>query len=112
VSRAGAGFILDCQESAMVRYHPLPYLPTMFGACMLFMSIFVGCLAIWTFWPTLPTHALLATIFPQFELLTLPSFFYGLLASAVYGWFVAIVFVFFYNLWGGLVRVLVGGKPA
>ena len=59
----------------MIKYHPLPYLPTMFGACMLFMTIYLACLAIWTFMPELPTHALLSTIFPQFELLTLPSFF-------------------------------------
>lgn len=93
----------------MIRYHPLPYLPTMFGACMLLMTIYVACLAIWTFVPDLPTHALLATIFPQFELLTLPSFFYGLVASAIYGWFLAVVFVSFYNLWGAIVRVVTGG---
>ena len=96
----------------MIKYHPLPYLPAMFGACMLFMISYVACLAIWTFLPGLPSHALLATIFPQFELLTLPSFFYGLVASALYGWFAAIVFVFFYNLWGGIVGVFVGGKDA
>ncbi|MGE0743335.1 MAG: hypothetical protein AB7O98_18520 [Hyphomonadaceae bacterium] len=94
----------------MSKYHPLAYLPTMFGACMLFMTIYIACLAIWAFLPGLPTHALLATLFPQFELLTLPSVFYGLVASALYGWFVAIVFVFFYNLWGGVVRVVFGGK--
>lgn len=96
----------------MIKYHPLPYLPTMFGACMLFMTVYLACLAIWTFMPELPTHALLSTIFPQFELLTLPSFFYGLIASALYGWFVAVVFVFFYNLWGAIARVVVGGKDA
>lgn len=96
----------------MIKYHPLPYLPTMFGACMLFMTGYLACLALWTFLPGLPTHTLLATLFPQFELLTLPSFVYGLVASALYGWFVAIVFVFFYNLWGGIVRVVVGGKDA
>lgn len=94
----------------MIKYHLLPYLPAMFGACMLFMISYVACLAIWTFLPGLPSHALLATIFPQFELLTLPSFFYGLGASALYGWFVAFVFVFFYNLWGGIVRVILGGN--
>lgn len=96
----------------MIKYHPLPYLPTMFGACMVFMTFYVACLAIWTFLPGLATHALLATIFPQFELLTVPSFFYGLIASAIYGWFVAIVFVFSYNLWGGIARVVFGGKDA
>ncbi|HWA23733.1 MAG TPA: hypothetical protein VG735_15170 [Caulobacterales bacterium] len=94
----------------MVRYPPLPYLPAMFGACMLFMSIYLGCLAIWTFWPDLPTHALLALAFPQFELLTMPRFFYGLVASALYGWFVAIVFVFFYSLWRWVARAVTGDK--
>lgn len=94
----------------MIRYHPLPYLPTMFAACMLLMTIYVACLGVWVFFPELPTHALLADLFPQFELLTLPSFFYGLVASAIYGWFAAIVFVFFYNLWGAIARVITGGR--
>jgi hypothetical protein len=94
----------------MVRYHPLPYLPTMFGACMLFMTIYVACLALWAAFPALPGHAVLADILPQFELLTLPSFFYGLIGSAIYGWFVAAVFIFFYNLWGGIARVVTGGS--
>lgn len=96
----------------MIKYHPLPYLPTMFGACMVFMTAYVGCLVLWTLLPTLPMHALLTTIFPQFELLTLTSFLYGLIASAVYGWLVAAVFVFFYNLWGTIARLVAGGKDA
>jgi len=28
--------------------------------------------------------------------------------SAVYGWFVAVVFVFFYNLWSGIARIVSG----
>ena len=51
---------------------------------------------------------MLAEIFPQFELLTLPSFFYGLIGSAIYGWFVALVFVFFYNLWAVIARLITG----
>jgi hypothetical protein len=92
----------------MVRYHPLPYLPSMFGACMLFMTLYIACLALWWFVPALPAHAILADLFPQFELLTIPSFFYGLIASAIYGWFMAAVFVFFYNLWGWLARMIAG----
>ena len=81
------------------KYHPLPYLPAMFGACMLFQTLYLACLALWAMFPALPGHALLADVFPQFELLTLSSFIYGLVASALYGWIVAAVFVFFYNLW-------------
>lgn len=94
----------------MTRYHPLPYLPTMFGACMTLMSIYVACLALWALAPGLPGHAILGEIFPQFELLTLPSFFYGLVLSAIYGWFAAVVFVFFYNLWAGIVRIVSGSS--
>lgn len=93
----------------MTKYHPLPYLPTMFGACMLFMTLYLACLALWMFAPGFASHAMLAELFPQFELLTLPSFFYGLVASAVYGWAVAAIFVFFYNFWGGLAHIVTGG---
>jgi len=35
--------------------------------------------------------------------LTVGSFIYGFIASGVYGWIVAITFVFFYNLWPSVV---------
>lgn len=94
----------------MTKYHPLPYLPTMFAACMLFQGVYVLCVALWAVFPDLRGHALLSEIFPQFNLLDVPSFFYGLLLSAIYGWFVAVVFVFFYNLWAPLARIISGGK--
>lgn len=95
-----------------VSYQPLPYLPAMFGMCMLFQTLYLACLALWALFPGLSGHAVLGEIFPQFELLTLWSFIYGLLASAIYGWIVAVVFVFFYNLWISLARALSGRRAA
>ena len=77
----------------------LPYLRTMFATCMLFQVIFVLCAALWLVAPDLKGHAILTTLFPNLTLLTLGSFIYGLVMSMFYGWAVAIVFVFFYNLW-------------
>jgi hypothetical protein len=51
-----------------------------------------------------------AAVFPNFTLLTIGSFIYGLIASGVYGWIVAIIFVFFYNLWPGLAAALFGQR--
>jgi hypothetical protein len=73
----------------------------MFGACMLLQTLYIACLALWALFPTVGTHEVLQALFPGFELLTLASFLYGLVASAIYGWIVAAVFVFFYNLWIG-----------
>ena len=87
------------------KYHPLPYWPAMFGACMLFQTLYLACLALWALLPALSAHAMLASIFPQFELLTPLSFIYGLVASMIYGWVMAAVFVFFYNLWIALARM-------
>ena len=87
----------------------LRYLPTMFATCMLLQVVYVLCVALWLVSPDLPGHALLTAIFPQFKLLDAPSFVYGLIASAMYGWFVSAVFVFFYNLWPS-VAVLISGK--
>lgn len=78
---------------------PLSYLPTMFATCMLFQLVYVLCILIWFFAPGLPGHATLAQLFPQFSLLDLPNFIYGLVLSMMYGWLVAATFVFFYNLW-------------
>jgi hypothetical protein len=91
---------------------PLPYLPAMFGACMVFQTLYLACLGLWALFPALPGHAILVDIFPQFELLTVWSFIYGLIASMIYGWIVASVFVFFYNLWIGLARLLAGNPKA
>ena len=77
----------------------LPYLRTMFATCMLFQVLFLLCVALWLVAPSLNGHAILTTVFPNFTLLTLGSFIYGLLMSMFYGWAVAIIFVFFYNLW-------------
>ena len=81
----------------------LPYLRTMFATCMLFQVIYVLCAMLWLIYPSLKGHDLLPAIFPNFTLLTVGSFIYGFIASGVYGWTVAITFVFFYNLWPSVV---------
>lgn len=86
----------------------IPYLPAMFATCMLFMVFYSLCLVLWMFFPDMPGHATLETLFPGFKLLDFPSFHYGLIMSAIYGWFVASVFVFFYNLWPKLAHALHG----
>ena len=96
----------------MSKQQPLSYLPAMFAACMLFQVIYVLCVALWAVFPDLRGHALLIDIFPQFKLLDVPSFVYGLIASAMYGWLVAAVFVFFYNLWPSFTAVISGRKLA
>lgn len=77
----------------------LPYLRAMFASCMLFQVIYLLCVLLWFVDPTLKGHYLLPAVFPNFTLLTIASFIYGFIASGIYGWFVAITFVFFYNLW-------------
>ena len=88
----------------------LPYLRTMFATCMLFQVIFVLCVLLWFVDPNLKGHYLLPAIFPNFTLLTIGSFIYGFIASGVYGWIVAITFVFFYNLWPSLAAALFGQR--
>ena len=90
----------------------LPYIRTMFATCMLFQVIYVLCVLLWLGFPDLKGHALLPAIFPNFSLLTIGSLIYGLIASGVYGWIVAIIFVFFYNLWPDLAAALFGQRAA
>jgi len=84
----------------------LPYVRIMFATCMLFQMIYVLCILLWLVDPSLKGHYLLPAIFPNFTLLTVGSFIYGFIASGVYGWIVAITFVFFYNLWPSVVAAL------
>jgi hypothetical protein len=73
----------------------LPYVRTMFATCMLFQVIYVACVLLWFIDPNLKGHYLLPAIFPNFTLLTIGSFIYGLIASGLYGWIIAITFAFF-----------------
>ncbi len=84
----------------------LPYVRTMFATCMLFQVIFVLCAALWLLSPDLKGHQLLPAIFPNFTLLTIGSFIYGLIASMFYGWIVAFIFVLFYNLWPSIASMV------
>lgn len=89
----------------------VPYLPAMFATCMLFMVLYSICVALWIFLPEMAGHATLEMLFPGLELLDFPNFFYAMVMSAVYGWVIAIVFVFFYNLWPRLANALFAGNP-
>ena len=75
----------------------LPYLRTMFATCMLFQTIYVLCVVLWL-------------VFPYFTLLSVGSFISGLVASMIYGWIVAIIFVFFFNLWPQLIAAVPGQR--
>jgi hypothetical protein len=88
----------------------LPYLRTMFATCMLFQTIYVLCVVLWLAFPDLKGPALLSAVFPYFTLLSVGSFIYGLVASMIYGWIVAIIFVFFFNLWPQLIAAVPGQR--
>src|SRR5690242_16035381 len=97
------------EELIMTR---LPYVRTMFATCMLFQVIYALCVLLWFVDPNLKGHYLLPAIFPNFTLLTIGSFIYGLIASGVYGWIVAITFVFFYNFWPAVAALFGRGALA
>jgi hypothetical protein len=94
------------------KYKSLTYLQPMFGACMLFQVLYVLCVALWLVAPGLKGHAILVTLFPDFQFLDVPHFIYGLIASGVYGWAAAGIFVFFYNLWPRFAALIFGKKFA
>lgn len=79
---------------------------------MLFQAVYVLCIVLWLAFPNLNGHALLLAVFPNFKLLTVASFVCGFIASMIYGWIVAIIFVFFFNLWPQLTAAIVGERTA
>jgi len=64
-----------------------------------FLAIsYLLCIAGYLFLPKLPVqHSSLALVLPGFELLSWRTFLLGLVESALWGWYVAIVFVPLYN---------------
>lgn len=90
----------------MKNHTPLLYLPNMFATCMLFMTAYTLCVMLWLWMPGMPGHAVLAALIPSFKFLDVANFCYGMMMSAIYGWFVAATYVFFYNLWPKLLRVI------
>ncbi|WP_271528532.1 hypothetical protein [Bradyrhizobium sp. CCBAU 25338] len=88
----------------------LPYVRTMFATCMLFQVIYVLCVLLWVAFPDLKGHELLPIVFPGFKMIAVGSFIYGLVASMVYGWAVAIIYVFFFNLWPQLAAAVIGPR--
>lgn len=90
----------------MARSPRLSYLPAMFATCMLFQTLYVACVLLWIVAPQLAGHRMLTAIFPDFQLLDWGNFFYGFIASAVYGWVISAIFVFFYNLWPALAAIV------
>lgn len=94
----------------MTKSQTLPYLQTMFGTCMLFQALYVLCIALWFLLPDLRGHTILTDLIPGFQLFDARSFFYGLIAMAVYGWTTAVIFAFFFNLWPSFVRLFSGNR--
>jgi hypothetical protein len=88
----------------------LPYVRAMFATCMLFQVIYLVCVLFWLAFPDLKGHELLPTVFPGFKLITVGNFIYGLVVSMIYGWAVAIIYVFFFNLWPHLVAAVLGPR--
>jgi hypothetical protein len=77
----------------------LPYLRTMFATCMLFQVIYVLCALLWLIYPGLKGQLPTARDLPKLYIVDRWKLHLWVIASGVYGWIVAIIFVFFYNLW-------------
>jgi hypothetical protein len=95
-----------------MKYQSTPYLPAMFATCMLFQVLYVACVGLWFLFPDLKGHEILTAIFPGFKLLDLVDFLYGFIMSAIYGWVVAVVFVFFYNMFPKIARVILHDRQS
>ena len=68
-------------------------------AASTFLAIsFAVCVVGYLLLPSLPiAHGALSMVLPGFQLLTWPSFFLGLVESAAWGWYFALVFGPLYN---------------
>jgi hypothetical protein len=66
---------------------------------------YVLCVLGYLLLPMLPIeHAALGILLPGFTLLTWPSFFLGLVESAAWGWYAALLFGTLYNFFAGRIQ--------
>jgi hypothetical protein len=76
----------------------IPVLAFGLSLSLFFVISYVVCVIGYLVFPGLPiNHAALAIFLPGFELLTLSSFLLGLIESAAYGWYIALVFAPLHN---------------
>jgi hypothetical protein len=65
---------------------------------LFFVITYLLCIIGYLVAPGLPiAHNMLNMLLPGFELLTVPSFFLGLVESFAFGWYIALVFGPLYN---------------
>lgn len=81
--------------------HHAPLIPVLaLGlASSLFLAIsFVLCVLGFVLFPSLPiAHGVLSLVLPGFTLLTVRSFFLGLVESFAWGWYISLIFAPLYN---------------
>jgi anaerobic C4-dicarboxylate transporter len=78
--------------------HTIPVVALGMGLSAFLAISYVICIVGYLLLPTLPVaHAALGIFLPGFTLLTWPSFFLGLVESAAWGWYVAVLFAPLYN---------------
>jgi len=64
---------------------------------LFFLTTYLLCIALGAILPDWKWHEPWLQFFPGFEWLTMTGFFFGFVESFLYGWYVALIFVPFYN---------------
>ena len=97
-AKTAPGRVTATERSVLRRHHTILVL-----ALGLSLSSFLAisstlCVLGYLLFPSLPVaHGLLSLVLPGFVLLSGPSFFLGLVESAAWGWYIALIFGPLYN---------------
>ncbi len=78
--------------------HLLPIVPMGWALSLFLVATYLVCIAFDLIFPQYAMYEVWAPLLPGFVWLTPLSFFVGLVESALYGWYVALVFGGLYNV--------------
>lgn len=95
IAATGADRVVGHQETG---YRPISIVTLGEALSVFFMFSFTICIIGYLLFPFMPvSHESLSIFLPGFTLLSWQSFFLGLIESALWGWYIALVFGAIYN---------------
>jgi hypothetical protein len=97
-SQAVAGIRKDGVTQSGYQAQLVPVLALGFASSIFLAVSYSLCVLSFVLFPSLPiAHGVLSLVLPGFTLLTVRSFFLGLIESFAWGWYVSLIFAPLYN---------------
>ena len=98
IAKSVPGRAEAAERDAQHGFHTIPVVVLGLSLSLFLAISFALCVLGYLLFPSLPkAHGVLSLVLPGFVLLSGPSFFLGLVESAAWGWYIALIFGPLYN---------------